>query len=157
MTLSLKKMLMDIAYRADLIADYIIEEGKSGIWTYRKRKSGIAELWGTVPPRTVSISTAWAGWYYHNNSIPPQEFPFEFEEIPSWQFSPTMPSNGSGWYILMASKDSPGAAITTKATGSLCAVRPSSHTNALVGANLYVVGRYKTTENRTGGGYQTTD
>jgi hypothetical protein len=28
--------------------DYIIEQGKSGSWTYRKWNSGIAECWGTV-------------------------------------------------------------------------------------------------------------
>ena len=27
--------------------DYMVEEGTSGIWTYRKWNSGIAECWGT--------------------------------------------------------------------------------------------------------------
>ena len=30
------------------VADYIIEQGTSGIWTYRKWASGIAECWGQV-------------------------------------------------------------------------------------------------------------
>ena len=30
-----------------LNCDYVIEEGSSGIWTYRKWASGIAECWGT--------------------------------------------------------------------------------------------------------------
>lgn len=29
-----------------LKADYIVEQGTSGIWTYRKWNSGIAECWG---------------------------------------------------------------------------------------------------------------
>ena len=29
------------------MADYIVEQGTSGIWTYRKWNSGIAECWGT--------------------------------------------------------------------------------------------------------------
>ena len=31
---------------ADLGADYIVEQGKSGIWTYRKWSSGVCEYWG---------------------------------------------------------------------------------------------------------------
>lgn len=34
-------------------ADYIVEEGTSGIWTYRKWNSGMAELWAS-PSQTVS-------------------------------------------------------------------------------------------------------
>lgn len=32
--------------KVDTIADYIVETGTSGIWTYRKWNSGIAECWG---------------------------------------------------------------------------------------------------------------
>ena len=42
--------------------DYIVEEGTSGIWTYRKWNSGIAECWGTKS-ENKSISS-WGGWYY---------------------------------------------------------------------------------------------
>ena len=31
---------------ADLGADYIVEQGTSGIWTYRKWNSGLGEYWG---------------------------------------------------------------------------------------------------------------
>ena len=31
--------------KVDTIADYIVETGTSGIWTYRKWNSGIAECW----------------------------------------------------------------------------------------------------------------
>lgn len=30
-----------------LMGDYVVERGTSGIWTYRKWASGIAECWGT--------------------------------------------------------------------------------------------------------------
>lgn len=36
-------------------ADYIVEQGTSGIWTYRKWNSGIAECWGRI---TISGLTA---------------------------------------------------------------------------------------------------
>lgn len=39
------KALLTKALNA-LKADYVVEEGTSGIWTYRKWNSGIAECWG---------------------------------------------------------------------------------------------------------------
>lgn len=44
-------------------ADYIVEQGTSGIWTYRKWSSGIAECWGTER-KTTAIATAWGNAYY---------------------------------------------------------------------------------------------
>jgi hypothetical protein len=41
------------------IKDYIIEQGTSGIWTYRKWASGIAECWGLYNASDWDISTAW--------------------------------------------------------------------------------------------------
>ena len=37
------------------LGDYVIEQGTSGIWTYRKWNSGIAECWGMYS-KSVSIS-----------------------------------------------------------------------------------------------------
>lgn len=36
----------EIAEKLGFIADYVVEQGTSGIWTYRKWNSGIAECWG---------------------------------------------------------------------------------------------------------------
>ena len=44
---SLIQKVKEIAYKQGLIADYIIERGVSGIWTYRKYRSGDAVCWGT--------------------------------------------------------------------------------------------------------------
>ena len=44
------------------VVDYIVEEGISGIWTYRKWNSGIAECWGTKIA-SVTTSSSWAGYY----------------------------------------------------------------------------------------------
>lgn len=35
------------------LADYVVEQGTSGIWTYRKWNSGIAECWGEVTVNTA--------------------------------------------------------------------------------------------------------
>lgn len=42
--------------------DYIVEQGISGIWTYRKWNSGIAECWGKQS-ETVDITTAFGNMY----------------------------------------------------------------------------------------------
>ena len=61
-----------ICYRADnstTSVDYIVDQGTSGIWTYRKWNSGIAECWGRT-----AIVTPSSGVY----STP---FPFTFVSI----------------------------------------------------------------------------
>ena len=40
------------------VADYVIEQGTSGIWTYRKWNSGISECWTTSTLNTTG--TFWA-------------------------------------------------------------------------------------------------
>ena len=50
---------------AELTAvDYVVEQGTSGIWTYRKWNSGIAECWGITNSATFSMTTNWGGAYY---------------------------------------------------------------------------------------------
>ena len=45
------------------LADYVVEQGTSGIWTYRKWNSGIAECWGSVTKNNHHIDRAWGSWY----------------------------------------------------------------------------------------------
>ena len=42
--------------------DYIVEQGTSGIWTYRKWNSGIAECWGNASG-SASFTRTWGGLY----------------------------------------------------------------------------------------------
>lgn len=47
--------------RVDLgYGDYVLEQGTSGIWAYRKWASGVAECWAKVT-QTVTPGDAWAG------------------------------------------------------------------------------------------------
>lgn len=57
----------------------IIEEGTSGIWTYRKYSDGTAECWGKAGA-TVNVTTAWGYLYYGSIAVP--NFPFTFSAIP---------------------------------------------------------------------------
>lgn len=54
--------------------DYIVEQGTSGIWTYRKWASGFAECWGTYT-NTISGSTVSNGNYIN--------YPFTFTAVPN--------------------------------------------------------------------------
>ena len=56
--LDIKKTLAKL-----LNCDYVIEEGQSGIWTYRKWASGIAECWGEIR-NTPTKWTKWGELYY---------------------------------------------------------------------------------------------
>ena len=48
-------------------ADYITEKGTSGIWTYRKYSSGIAECWGKYTASGVNIAyNNYSGFRYSN-------------------------------------------------------------------------------------------
>lgn len=53
-------------YFKNLFADYIVEQGVSGSWTYRKWNSGIAECWGTAKSGTYTNTNSWGGGKYMN-------------------------------------------------------------------------------------------
>ena len=42
------------------VADYVVAQGISGNWTYRKWNSGVAECWAKIT-QTVTPGGAWAG------------------------------------------------------------------------------------------------
>lgn len=48
--------------------DYVIEQGTSGIWTYRKWHSGKAECWGRVD-KTLAVNTAYGNGYYNGSVL----------------------------------------------------------------------------------------
>ena len=65
------------------VADYIIEQGTSGIWTYRKWNSGIAECWGNETGISMNINTAY-GNVYHGGRRSSPSFPFTINNpVPS--------------------------------------------------------------------------
>lgn len=48
-----------------LLRDYVVEQGESGVWTYRKWNSGVAECWGKQSG-TVSCDAVWGSLYFEN-------------------------------------------------------------------------------------------
>lgn len=114
--------------------DYIIEQGTSGIWRYRKYNSGIAELWGKSAAYTVSISNPWGSVYSYDNAVPPQTYPFTFVEYPYVQITPE--TDGNNFWTFT------GSGGSTSQTPGMSVVRPNSN-SATVRAIFYVVGRWK--------------
>ena len=52
---------------ADLGADYIVEHGKSGVWTYRKWASGVAECWANKNCGDIAVTSAWGALFEGSN------------------------------------------------------------------------------------------
>lgn len=63
------------------IRDYIIERGTSGMWTYRKWYSGLAECWGAYTHNVTAWST-WGSMYYADPLSARVDYPFAFKDRP---------------------------------------------------------------------------
>lgn len=66
------------------VEDYIVAEGVSGNWKYRKWNSGKAECWCKIAV-TVPINKPW--FFSCSDTIEGQVYPFEFAEVPSVQIT----------------------------------------------------------------------
>lgn len=66
-----------------LKVDYVVEQGASGMWTYRKWNSGIAECWGKYTA-SMAVNTASAGYGgYRSGLLTTPTFPITFISSPS--------------------------------------------------------------------------
>ena len=78
-----------------LKVDYIVEQGTSGIWTYRKWNSGIAECWGTYTASTAITTSSAAYGGYRSGQITAPNFPFTFASAPT--ITATSANTGGYW------------------------------------------------------------
>ena len=77
------------------IANYVVDEGSTGIWAWRKWSSGRCELWGTRS-YTGPIGTSW-GNLYASGVITRNALPFTLNSIRQY-FSCTR-GNYSAWVV----------------------------------------------------------
>ena len=73
-----------IKKKGSVESDFVISQGTSGIWTYRKWKSGIAECWcrKTI---TTNVTNVWGGLYSSGRlDALDISFPFEFKSKYHW-------------------------------------------------------------------------
>lgn len=75
--MKLSSILHNIVKR--LGVDYVVETGTSGIWTYRKWKSGIAEIYGNYSGRIAEYAQPMSGLHAYYTTV---NFPFTFTAVP---------------------------------------------------------------------------
>jgi hypothetical protein len=130
-----------VDFRAGIMAngketDIIVEQGKSGIWYYRKWASGLAECWGQ---RSTNIySQMWNEWVgmYQATLMEAHPYPFTFTD--TQREYATIQSMCGGFLNGVA------IGMSQSTTGSYYLTRPNSLSvtySCLL--NLYVVGHWK--------------
>ena len=95
--------------------DYIVEQGASGIWTWRKWNSGLAELWGAYGFNNgVNCNVAW-GSMYESAALQLPDFPFNFTGVPhahyTWRVDSGSAYSGAAW-VEWAAPTKSGAGYT---------------------------------------------
>lgn len=111
--------------------DYIVEQGTSGNWTYRKWNSGLAELWYYDLTKSSQTFSAWGSLYYADWATG-LTFPFAFTSTPIVYITPY----DSQAYVIGNWGNS------TTAVGTI-RFGHNSTTAVALHAHLYVVGRWK--------------
>jgi len=124
-----------LSFLAD--TDQVIEEGTSGIWTYRKWKSGIAECWGKTE-RTLTIDQAWGSMYGTRTAqVVKENFPTGlFIAKPNITVSTVSTSGYSGFI----SSDQNASSTNT---GGFSIARPTTASNVKYDFCFQVKGRWK--------------
>lgn len=125
------------------VADYITAQGTTGVWTWRKRASGTAELWAVFGTDTLAIDEAWGSLYFgtwmrSDVNVSARKYPFSFVDTPT--ISATYMGGGSdAWLVsLFSASDDP---LTGAPAYALA--RPNAATILTPRIAYYVVGKYK--------------
>jgi hypothetical protein len=119
-------------------ADYVVDQGTSGIWTYRKWNSGVAECWG-IYTMTSACTKAWGALYYSDTLAPRINYPFTFTSRPQESVF-CRGDSVSAW----AYPEGGGIGMnTTTQTAQYGFLRPTTMTAAQVRYEYTVVGRWK--------------
>lgn len=120
-------------------ADYVVEQGTSDIWTYRKWNSGIAECWG-IYEMGSACDKAWGGLYYSNAITPRINYPFTFKSRPQETVFLRI-NKYSAW--LYADSDGSNAMNTTTQTARYGFLRPTTMGQAQATYEFTVIGKWK--------------
>lgn len=112
-------------------ADYVIQQGTSNGWTFKKWASGDYECWYAGTATNVAVTTGWGGLYY--GSMASVDFPITFTAIPSVQQT-IEAANGGAWAAPVQS--------TTAKAGSVYLYRPTSSTVSVT-QHIYAKGKWK--------------
>lgn len=123
------------------LSDFVVEEGASGIWTYRKWNSGLAECWGRYAINGVKCNSGVGNWFKTGNIQLP-DYPFTFVSDPTVNlFYET--HTGTGGMVWSAEMEDPTSPITKIKPGMIYIIRMTSSTSISGWVNAYATGRWK--------------
>lgn len=115
-------------------ADYVVEQGTSGIWTYRKWNSGIAECWGLYSATGVNLTASHYSGFYYSYGITVY-LPFTFASTPIGVYS-----GGCASYITFVTPNGP----PTKSYATFwVACLDAGATSCKVNVSMIIRGRWK--------------
>lgn len=134
--------IQDILSKLD--TDYITAQGTTGVWTWRKWSSGIAELWGIFSADSLAVNNEWGSVYYgtwmhltvNKNG---REYPFAFTDTPVVIATPYGPS--SDFWLVTDSANKVGTPQTH--APAYAVVRPNAMTVVNPQIHYHVIGKYK--------------
>lgn len=114
----------------------IVEEGTSGIWTYRKWSNGEAECVGKIPISSLAVSTALGGWY--RSAVVDGSgyaYPFTFQAIPNviMQYATSNGTGGIMWLTTQGDRTAPP---------DFYIIRPTSSSGVTGSVNVQVKGTW---------------
>lgn len=125
--------------------DYVIDQGMTGVWTWRKWASGIAEMWAVFGVDTLAMTAqtwgdlytaSWMGMAINKSS---RQYPFAFVDQPAVTATPI--ADGANFWCATNTENDTGTSLT-HAPAYQC-VRASDATLKNPRISYYVVGRYK--------------
>jgi hypothetical protein len=125
--------------------DFVVDHGTTGVWTWRKWSSGIAEMWGVFEPDVLDMSSpTWgalytASWMGSTENKNGRKYPFAFVAEPFVNATP-MCRNANFWIATDSGNDT-GTRLT-HAPAYQC-VRASDATLRNPKISYYVVGKWK--------------
>lgn len=75
----------DVEVKGNTMTNFVIEQGTSGIWDYRKWSDGTAECWGNYTASGINVAGKnFSGYWYNEQSIK-VTLPFDFLSINDYQ------------------------------------------------------------------------
>lgn len=143
--MNIKNLFMNLAqkvkaleYKLGLIADYVVETGTSGIWTYEKWESGKAVCWGRQT-NTITSGQIWTSPIY-SAQISRPDYPFTFLAPPT-ETASVVDSVNAAWIYKQAGQENSNT--TTKATNYWAIKVNNFDNNSSLAVAYHVIGKWK--------------
>lgn len=123
------------------VVDFVVEKGTSGIWTYRKWNSGLAECWGRKLVDDQPCNNAIGNWY-RTSLITASPYPFAFIEEPELNMYYETRTGTSG-IIWPTNTDTSGTNTALTAPNNVYIIRMISSEGITGCINIQATGKWK--------------